>query len=230
MPVIVMTGATTGIGAEAAKRLLAPGTRLIVGSRGAPVPGAEMLPLDLANLASVRGFAGAVVAALAGAKIDALLLNAGGQRPDVSARSVDGFELTFATNHLAHYLLARLLLPHLAAGARVVLTSSGTHDPAEKTGVPPPRHADAGWLAHPETDPQCDASATTAGMRAYCASKLCNLLTARHIAALPEARAGGWIVTAYDPGLTPGTGLVRSQIWPVRALVAGFTNGMVGYV
>nr|WP_310523023.1 SDR family NAD(P)-dependent oxidoreductase [Polymorphobacter sp.] len=231
MPVIVMTGATSGIGAVAASRLARPDTRLIVGARGGALPGAGTLPLDLASLASVRAFADAVVAALAGARIDALLLNAGGQRPDVEIRSADGFELTFATNHLAHYLLLRLLTPHLAPDARIVITSSGTHDPAENTGVPAPRHADARRLAHPETDPRRDAKPTAAGMRAYAASKLANLMTARHLAASPEARA--WTVIAYDPGLTPGTGLVREQhwairrlVWPVLPLVTRFGKGM----
>ena len=215
---IVMTGATRGIGTVAARRMAA-GNRLIVGARAGTVAGAEMLRLDLASLASVRTFAANVVTMLAGDPIDTLVLNAGGQRPDVTARSVEGFELTFATNHLAHYLLLRRLTPHLACGARIVITSSGTHDPAEKTGVPPPRHADVGLLADPDTDPRRDAGAIAAGMRAYAASKLCNLMTARTLAASAAAVENGWIVTAYDPGLTPGTGLVRDQMWVVRALV-----------
>lgn len=222
---IVMTGATTGIGAAAAQRLLQrPGVRLLTGARSGhhgfrgPV-GAEVLPLDLASLVSVRAFATAIDAAIGSAGIDALVLNAGGQRPDVAARSADGHELTFATNHLSHYLLLRLLAPRLNQGARLVITTSGTHNPAEKTGVPPPRHADAMRLANPARDPDRDANAITAGMRAYAASKLANLMTARAFAATPEAAAKQLIVTAYDPGLTPGTGLVREQMWVVRTLV-----------
>jgi NAD(P)-dependent dehydrogenase (short-subunit alcohol dehydrogenase family) len=56
-------------------------------------------------------------------------------------------------------------------------------------------------------------------MRAYSASKLCNLMTARAAARLPDAAARGISVVAYDPGLTPGTGLARDQMWIVRALV-----------
>jgi NAD(P)-dependent dehydrogenase (short-subunit alcohol dehydrogenase family) len=215
---IVMTGATTGIGAAAAKRLTGPGVRLITGARSGKGPG-EVLPLDLASLASVRGFASAVTAALGTGGIDALVLNAGGQRPDVAARSADGYELTFATNHLAHYLLLRLLAPRLNPGARVVITSSGTHDPTEKTGVPPPRHADAMRLARPDSDPELSANPVTAGMRAYSTSKLANLMTALVFAGSAEARERSLIVTAYDPGLTPGTGLVRDQMWVVRTLV-----------
>jgi NAD(P)-dependent dehydrogenase (short-subunit alcohol dehydrogenase family) len=214
---IVMTGATAGLGRVAAARLAAAGHDVVAGARDARrLPaGVAGLTLDLARLASVRAFA----EALGDGPIDALALNAGGQRPDVEARSADGFELTFATNHLAHYLLLRLLMPRLRDGARIVLTSSGTHDPAEKTGVPPPRHADARLLADPALDPRRDRSAVAAGMRAYSASKLCNLMTARALAASPEAAARRWTVLAYDPGLTPGTSLVRAQPWAVRTLV-----------
>ncbi len=217
MALTVMTGATSGLGRVAACQLLVGrDARLIVGARGPGAPdGAEVRPLDLASLSSVRAFA----AGLCGEKIDALVLNAGGQRPTIAGRTVDGFEPTFATNHLAHYLLLRLLMPQLSPGARIVITTSSTHDPAEKTGVPPPRHADTERLARPETDADVDRLPMTAGMRAYSASKLCNLLTARALAASPEAHAAGWAVIAFDPGLTPGTGLVRHQHWAVRALV-----------
>lgn len=218
---IIMTGGTSGIGKVAAEALLArAGTRLTLGARGQGGPeGALALPLDLASLASVRAFADAVVRALDGGVIDALVLNAGIQRRDIVARSADGHELTFATNHLAHHLLLRRLAPHLATGARVVITTSGTHDPAERTGLPPPRHADAARLADPALDAGTGRRPLAAALHAYTASKLSNLLTARMAAALPDISARGVMITAYDPGLTPGTGLVRAQIWPVRALI-----------
>lgn len=53
----------------------------------------------------------------------------------------DGYEQTFAVNHLAHFRLINLLLPHLARQARIVLVASDTHDPARHTGMPrPPDH------------------------------------------------------------------------------------------
>ncbi|OYQ30850.1 hypothetical protein CHU93_06200 [Sandarakinorhabdus cyanobacteriorum] len=217
---IVMTGGSRGIGAEALRHLLRePGARILLGVRDAAPAGVEGLPLDLASLASVHRFADAVIAALAGARIDALVLNAGGQRPTVAERSADGHELTFAANHLGHFLLVLRLLPHLADGARVVITSSGTHDPAEATGVPPPRHADARRLADPTQDPELDRNPITAGMRAYSASKLCNLMVARVLARDAALASRGISIVAYDPGLTPGTGLVRQQMWVVRTLV-----------
>ena len=217
---MVMTGGSRGIGAETLRHLLAvPGTRILLGVRDHPPAGTSGLPLDLASLASVVAFADSVITALDGAGIDALVLNAGGQRPTVTDRSADGHELTFAANHLGHFLLLQRLWPHLAPGARVVITSSGTHDPEERTGVPPPRHANAAWLADPARDPGLEANAITAGMRAYSASKLCNLMTARVAAARAAADPRGISIMASDPGLTPGTGLVRQQMWVVRTLV-----------
>ena len=231
MATTVMTGATSGIGQRAALLLLrGPGVRLVVGARGDTGPErAELRRLDLASLASVREFA----AGLADERIDALVLNGGCQLYSAAERSADGFELTFATNHLAHYLLARLLLPQVASGGRIIITSSGTHDPAEKTGVPPPRHAEAALLADPARDPGVAKGAMKAGMQAYSASKLCNLMTARMLAADPEVVRRGIAVHAYDPGFTPGTGLARATpawfrrtIWPLLPLIVPLGKGM----
>ena len=215
MTTIVMTGATSGIGLVAATRLIADGHRLIAGVRGERnLSGAELLPLDLADLSSVRAFAERCTAPLA-----VLVLNAGMQVHTTARRSADGFELTFATNHLAHYLLARLLLPKLAPGGRIILTSSGTHNPAEKTGIPAPLHADAKRLADPETDPELSKSAMAAGLRAYSSSKLCNLMTARSLAQDADIKAKSITVHAYDPGFVPTTGLARNAPWIVRSVI-----------
>ena len=217
MKTIVMTGGTSGFGAITAARIAAaPGTRLILGARGAAPPGLEALPLDLSRLTSVRRFAASVSELLGDTEIDALVLNAGMLNPHIDARTPDGFEVTFAVNHLAHYLLVRLLLGNLSRGATVILTTSGTHDPAERAGLPPPRHANAQLLGHPERDSDRDPAPGVAGRRAYTASKLCNVLTARALAAVPEARARQLTGIAYCPGQTPGTGLVRGMPLPLR--------------
>src|ERR687895_292497 len=117
MALIVLTGGTSGFGAIASERLArSGGDRLILGARRR-TPVAESLPLDLAALESVRAFAASLHDRLGDEPIDALVLNAGLVRPDVTARTVDGFETAFAVNHLAHYLLLRLLMPMLADGA-----------------------------------------------------------------------------------------------------------------
>lgn len=211
MRTIVMTGGTSGFGELTARQFLATeGTRLLLGARGAAPAGAEALPLDLTSLASVRLFASTVSQRLGSCEIDVLVLNAGVNPPDGEGRTPDGFETAFAVNHLAHYLLLRLLLPRLADGAVVVLTTSGTHDPAAEAMVPPPRHADVELLAHPERDPERDSKPRAAAGRAYSSSKLCNILTVRALAIQPEATAKGLTVLAYDPGPTPGTGLLRN--------------------
>jgi hypothetical protein len=74
-------------------------------------------------------------------------------------------------------------------------------------------------MAYPDRDPEADSLAAVAGMRSYSSSKLCNLMTALYLAGSDEARTGHWLAFAYDPGLTPGTGLVRDQSWMVRTLV-----------
>jgi len=216
MKTIVMTGGTAGLGKVAAEQMArAPGTRLLLGARNSAAGSIETLPLDLARLSGVRAFAKAVDERLGPATIDALVLNAGTQFPNIDHVSEDGFETTFAVNHLAHYLLVRLLLPKLTQGAIVVITASDTHDPAINP-LAPPLHADATQLAHPKTRTSRKERAFIAGFRAYSSSKLCNILTARALAAEPGAKAGGLTVIAYNPGFTPGTALGRA--WPCRSV------------
>jgi NAD(P)-dependent dehydrogenase (short-subunit alcohol dehydrogenase family) len=199
---VVMTGATSGIGAVALTRLMArSGTRAIIGARPSStrpaLDGVEVLPLDLSSLAEVRVFAAAVLDRLSGEPIDVLVLNAGAQFRNTAARSADGFELTFAVNHLAHYLLARLLLPAVTKGGRIVMTTSDTHDPIIFPSAP--KRLDVRRWAHAPGSPSS----------AYAASKLGNLLTAEAIAALPETGARQITTIAFNPGLTGGTGLSR---------------------
>lgn len=219
MPTIVMTGGTSGLGRAAARQLLRePGTRLLLGARSRGLAEAETLPLDLSRLESVRAFAQAVGDRLGETPIDALVLNAGVQIANNEQCTADGFETTFAVNHLAHYLLLRLLLPRLARYATVVITTSNTHDPATNP-LASPHHADAERLAHPRQEPRSKCRPFLAGFRAYSCSKLCNLLTARALATSPEANARGLRVVAYNPGFVPETGLHCGSTLYMRILV-----------
>ena len=215
----LVTGATSGLGRVAAGLLAAtPGWRVLAAARdpaaGARVaaelgPGTGVVPLDLADLGSVRA---AAAAAASEAPVDALLLVAGVQLTRADHASADGFELTFAVSHLGHHLLTRELLPHLAPGARVVVVSSGTHFGTlrESGPFPRPRWADPRALARPRAG---------SGLRAYATSKLANVYFGRELAARhPELS-----VAVFDPGLVPATGLARGYPAPARAAYAALT-------
>ncbi|WP_046505263.1 SDR family NAD(P)-dependent oxidoreductase [Streptomyces odonnellii] len=133
----VVTGAASGIGRETARALAAAGAEVTIGVRdlatGTRVareitppsgPGSvHAAPLDLTDQASVRSF----VAAWQG-PLHMLVLNAGVMAAPLE-RTVEGWELQFATNHLGHFALATGLHSALAAarGARVVVVSSVGH-------------------------------------------------------------------------------------------------------
>ncbi|OBT90617.1 hypothetical protein VE02_00568 [Pseudogymnoascus sp. 03VT05] len=162
------------------------------------------LPIDLSSLANVRAFAESWKTKKFPAII-AFVLNAGLQFPGVVQMSGDGIESTFAINHVGHALLFHLLFPHLADKARVAITSSGTHDPAQKTGLPDAEYVTAEQLAHPTPE-----SAKSAGRQRYASSKLANVMWTyalhRRLSAMPKRNL---TVVAFDPGLMPGTGLAR---------------------
>jgi len=137
---VLITGANSGLGFEAAKLLAIQGAQLILAVRNrnkgeaavaricAAVPNLRyaLLPLDLADLLSIGRFAENVRDAHS--RLDVLVNNAGVMAiPRLS--TADGFEMQFGTNHLGHFALTGLLLPLLlrTPGARVVTVSSGAH-------------------------------------------------------------------------------------------------------
>jgi NAD(P)-dependent dehydrogenase (short-subunit alcohol dehydrogenase family) len=214
MKTVVMTGGTAGFGAVAAKRISnTPNTRLILGARDNKNSSIETLPLDLARLSNVRSFIQSLTKKLDGTKIDILILNAGAQFGTAKRRTGDGFESTFAINHLAHYLLLRLLTPSLAKNATIVITTSDVHDPKQVPIGPKELNPEA--LAHP----QGKDNSFMSGMRAYASSKLCNLLTARAFEASFEAPINGMRVIAFNPGLTAGTSLFRAWPWWAKLMM-----------
>ena len=208
MKTVVMTGGTGGFGVVAAKRISdTPNTKLILGARDNKSSSIDILPLDLARLSHVRSFVQELTKKLDGTKIDSLILNAGAQFGNTKHRTGDGFESTFAINHLAHYLLLRMLTPSLAKNAIVVITTSDVHDPKMVPFGPKELNLEA--LAHPKDN----GKGFVPGIKAYASSKLCDLLTARAFEASSDAQMNGMRVIAYNPGLTPGTSLFRAWPW-----------------
>jgi NAD(P)-dependent dehydrogenase (short-subunit alcohol dehydrogenase family) len=124
----VITGANSGIGLQAAKALAVKGARVVLAVRNTAkgeeaartIDGeTDVRQLDLADLASVRNFAETVHD-----DVDVLINNAGVMNVPL-AHTADGFEMQIGTNHLGHFALTNLLLPHIED--RVVTVASGSH-------------------------------------------------------------------------------------------------------
>jgi retinol dehydrogenase-12 len=142
--VALITGGNSGIGFATARKLAAKGFHVIMASRNQqtsaqaiariqadqPNASVESIPLDLASFASVRQCAATFQAK--GYPLHVLINNAGGSVKGKQASfTEDGFEMTFGTNHLGHFLLTNLLLDDVkrSAPARVITVSSQRHIP-----------------------------------------------------------------------------------------------------
>ncbi|MEJ0006734.1 MAG: SDR family oxidoreductase [Steroidobacteraceae bacterium] len=191
--VCVITGGTDGIGKASAAALAAAGERLLIHGRdpekGARVvaelkaqsgnPAIEFLAADFGSLAEVRRLAAAIKERTR--RVDVLINNAGG----IFAKrtlSTDGYELTFAVNHLAPFLLTHLLLDSVktAAPSRIVTTSSIAHKGAKLV-----------------LD-DLQASRRYSPMGAYGTSKLANILFTRALA--KRLQGTGVTATCLHPG------------------------------
>jgi len=215
---IVITGASSGIGLAAAGALAARGARVIGVGRSpvrceearqtilAQTHGAriEFAVADLSSQQAVRSLGAELLERLGGAPLNVLVNNAGAVASWYTP-TVDGYELQFAVNHLAPFLLTHELLPALqkAEAARVITTSSRSH-----------RGARIYWA-----DVMLRRNYFT--LTAYRQSKMANVLfTAEFI-----RRYGGDGLRAYaaDPGLVKtdiglkGTGGLVSLVWGLRA-------------
>lgn len=204
---VIITGANRGLGFQAARALIArpEGWKVILAVRDVPAGHAaaarlgaphrtEVLECNLASLASVRQAAAKLTDR---DDVAAVVANAGVQLVDTRRCTADGFELTFGTNHLGHFLLIELLRQRLSPPARLVIVSSGVHRPQLRKRGPIPRpqwHA-AEELARP--------GALANGRVAYTTSKLANAL---YVTALAGQGANA---VAFDPTLLPGTDLAR---------------------
>ena len=172
-PVVLLTGATSGIGRAAAELLSEQGHRLLVVSRDrargeeviASLPGsAELYVADLSSLGSVRSLAAEVSAEHE--QLDVLINNAGvvKRRRELTA---EGHEVTWVVNHLAPFLLAGLLAPNLARrGGRIVNVNSEGHRAALFSGSPVTVDFD-----------NLDGEHGFSAFGAYSQAKLANLLT-----------------------------------------------------
>lgn len=206
----IVTGSNSGIGRVTATTLAERGAEVILACRSRektePVVAeikakggdARFAALDLADLESVRRFAGEVLAE--GKPIAALVNNAG--LAGARGKTKDGFELTFGTNHLGPYLLTRLLLDHLKkhAPSRIVNVASKAH--YRPKAIP--------W------EQLRESTRTRTAFDEYSVSKLCNVLFTKELA----RRLEGTGVTTY--AVHPG--VVATDVWrevpgPLRWLI-----------
>jgi retinol dehydrogenase 12 len=211
-----VTGANSGIGRALVEALAARGATIILATRSEertkPVlselrtryPAARMqwVHLDVSDLGAVRRVAQSFLATRQA--IDVLVNNAGiaGTR----RLSADGFDITYATNHIGPFLLTNLLLPRLkeAPQGRIVNVASNAHFVAKQMN----------WAGlERRTEPK------RSGFKDYAQTKLMNVLHAKELA----RRLSGTRVTTYS--LHPGavaSNIWRSVPWPVQPLIKLF--------
>ena len=222
--VILVTGATDGLGRGVAERLAAGGATVLVHGRDdargeatirdiRDATGNERLRwyrADLASLADVRALAERVTADEP--RLDALVNNAGigTTLPGDGARQVsaDGYELRFQVNYLAHYLLTRLLLPLLerSAPARIVNVSSAGQAPIDFDDIMLEQHYE-GYLA-------------------YCRSKLAQIMFTVDLA--DELADRGVTANALHPGTFMPTKIVtHAGVDPLTPLEQGIDATVV---
>jgi retinol dehydrogenase-12 len=206
--VVVVTGASSGIGESAALELARRGATVVAVGRDEkrlnevskriasinPAGAAEPLRADFASLSQVRRLANELLDRHP--RIDVLVNNAGlvaGRR----SLTEDGYETTFAVNHLAPFLLTNLLLERLIASApaRVITTSSDAHRGGRL--ALDDLQAERGWSS----------------WRAYSNSKLANVLFTHALARRLEGK--GVVANCFHPGVIR-TRLGRGTPAPIR--------------
>lgn len=195
---IVITGANSGTGKEAAARLAAAGAQVIMAVRTPakgeqakaeildrhPAAKLEVRRVDLADLNSVRTFADELIAA--GTPLDVLVNNAGVMVPPDRNVTADGFELQFGSNFLGPFALTMHLLPLLlrAERPRVATMSSGT--------------ANFGRINFEDLQGERKYSPS----RSYAQSKLADLIMTLRLAEIAEERGWNLLSIAAHPGYT----------------------------
>src|SRR4051794_16797692 len=211
MPTVLVTGATDGLGRALATRLADDGATVLAHARSEDRaretigdvldgPGDVRLVVgDLSSLDAVRALAAQVPD-----RLDVLVNNAGigSANPDRRAESADGYELRFAVNYLAGFLLTALLRDRLVASA-----------PSRIVNV-----ASAGQMAIDFDDVMLERDYS--GVRAYCQSKLAQIMHAFDLA--EELGGEGVTANALHPGTYMPTKIVRaSGTTPVTPLEDG---------
>lgn len=248
----IITGASSGLGLATAKALVDSGEWHVImacrdflkAEKAAKSAGLQkgnytVMHLDLASFESVRQF----VANFrnSGMPLDVLVCNAAVYFPTAKEPtfSGDGFELSVATNHLGHFLLARLLLEDLeqsqSKSKRLIIVGSITGNTNTLAGNIPPKanlgdlRGLSGGLNGTTSSAMIDGGAFD-GAKAYKDSKVCNMLTMQEFHRRYHEKTGVVFSSLY-PGCIATTGLFRAHIPLFRTLFPPFqkyiTKGFV---
>lgn len=244
MPTVLMTGGHAGLGLVGAKTLagrygcslilagrnperLEEGAKELRAETGARV---EVLAMDLSSLASVRDGSARCIEMLRSGRLQdgelqGVICNAGVQSRGPLTYSADGYEETFASNCLGHFLMVNLLLDSVATSGRLVWTASGTHDPARMDGkaVGAAAEPDANVLANEGRN----GKPISAGRR-YATSKLCTILYAHELDRRLRRAGGAKVSIAYDPGFIPEIGMGRQAPAIFRSAAVKFLLRKLG--
>lgn len=226
---VLITGATTGLGRKTALTLAEQGARLLIGGRRRDAVASLVDHINtstqgraapfVANLADLSEL-DAALDDIADQPLGGIIANAGISTAR-DLKTPQGFELTFAVNVLAHQLLLRRVAGNVADGGRIVIVSSGVHDPdnklARRAGIPIPR-----WIGTRElalVNSMNIAPDFDDGRLRYSTSKLGNVLQARAVQAWLREQRRDVDVFAIDPGLMVDTQLARDYPAPQRAVL-----------
>lgn len=212
---VIITGANSGLGYSCARAIARSGQgwHIIIASRDpskveestrnliaeTQYPHVAGMLLNLESLASVRQFTQTYLT-LNYPPLHAIICNAGVRASTALLLTEDGFEQTFGINHLGHFLLVNLLVPHLIDPARIIFVSSDTHDPKTNSGMPHPQYRNAYLLAYPDND-QDGKSPKMDGRTRYTTSKLCNVLCAYELSRRLQKQSLHATVNVFNPGL-----------------------------
>ncbi|XP_048127684.1 protochlorophyllide reductase [Rhodamnia argentea] len=249
---VVITGASSGLGLATAKALAESGNwHVIMACRnflkaekaaksvGIPKESYTVMHLDLASLESVRQFVDNF--RRSGRPLDVLVCNAAVYQPTAKepSFSAEGFELSVGTNHLGHFLLARLLLDALKQSdyplKRLIIVGSITGNTNTLAGNVPPKanlgdlRGLAGGLNGVSSSPMIDGGEFD-GAKAYKDSKVCNMLTMQEFHRRYHEETEITFASLY-PGCIATTGLFREHIPLFRLLFPPFQKYITkGYV
>ncbi|MQM16805.1 hypothetical protein Taro_049766 [Colocasia esculenta] len=200
----IVTGASSGIGKETARVLALRGATVIIPARtleaaakakeslleGNPDAKIEVMELDLGSLASVQSFARAFLSS--GRPLNILVNNAGICWTPYQL-SPDGVELQFATNHLGHFFLTKLLLDKMKATA----SETGTHGRIINVSSSDHAMADGSWL---DLDTINDQSKFR-GLLPYGRSKLANILHVNELSRRFQEEGANVTANSLHPGV-----------------------------